>query len=107
MVVGAPPPARAPTVNRQVVPAGDPLAHDQPTVLEAALKVVPLGTVSVTTTPGAPWLPTFDAVRTYTTVAPAVVEVWLSVLVRARSGTAVTGQTVGSAAPPGPGSSVR
>src|SRR5438477_5052269 len=40
------------------VPAADPFGHDQPAVLEAALNVVSAGTVSVTITLAAAWLPT-------------------------------------------------
>ena len=47
----APPLARFPRLRVQVVPAGEPLAHDQPPLDAPALKVVLAGTVSVRVTP--------------------------------------------------------
>src|SRR3954453_4927097 len=46
-----PPCVMAPTVNVHLAPALPPLAHDQPAVLSAALKVELAGTVSVMTAP--------------------------------------------------------
>src|SRR3954452_18348175 len=51
-----PPCVIAPTVNLHFAPALPPLAHDQPGVLSAALKVEFAGTVSVMTAP-VTWTP--------------------------------------------------
>src|SRR2546426_11847137 len=95
--VEPPPPASGPTVKVQLVPAGDPSAHDHPAVLEPALNVVPAGTTSVTTTPVAPWPPRLETVSTYTVVSPATTWVRPSFFARARSGAAPMGVIVGSA----------
>src|SRR5438105_3321911 len=54
------PAATAPTARVQVEPAFPFGVQDQPAVLAAALKVVLVGTVSVSTTPVAPRLPTLE-----------------------------------------------
>ena len=53
------PPGISATAFVHVVPAGLPLAHDQPGLLAPALNVVAVGTVSVITTPVAVMPPTF------------------------------------------------
>ena len=59
----APPAAIEPAGNVHTVPAGSPSEHDQPPELAPALKVVLAGTVSLTTTPVAFWLPVFVSVK--------------------------------------------
>ena len=54
-----PPLARLPTLRVHALPALLSGTHDQPAVLAAALKDVPAGTTSPSTTPVAPWLPPF------------------------------------------------
>lgn len=67
----ASPPARVPRVRVQVDPAVGAV-HDHPGELAAAEKVVLAGTVSVRTTPAAPWLPLLVVVRVKTRVVPGV-----------------------------------
>ncbi len=54
------PASSVPRSAMQVLPAGAPLEQDQSAVGPA--KVVPSGTVSLTATPEAPWLPTLSTV---------------------------------------------
>ena len=66
-------------------------AQTQPAVLAPGLKVVLAGTVSVSDTPVAPWVPTFVTWSAYTTVPPGVVLTPPSLLTSVRSGAAVSG----------------
>src|SRR5205809_7623619 len=50
-----PPPLRLPTVIVHTVPPAAPLLHPVQAELPAATKVLPVGTVSVSNTPVAPW----------------------------------------------------
>src|ERR1041385_3166096 len=63
----------------------------QPAVLAPALKVVFAGTVSVSTTPVAPWLPPFAYVSVYEIVPPGAPVAPPSLLVIEKSGAPVTG----------------
>ena len=63
---------------------------------EAETKEVPAGTVSVSTTPVAFWLPTLDTVMVYVKLSPGRASVTPSSLVTAMSGAASSGTTVGS-----------